>query len=1584
MEHRRENEILDASAAPAVGQVSVRRTTSTEMRPERRHKSLQMMRSRLSSSLAQVTSAVRGIGGGAKPKKQKHSLSGWGRYATVSFPAEESKDWAHTSERLAAARCCARVWTYFVPWLLPGLIGFLTASSGVLIEKASERLNGLLFGYCSLGPLALAPAECREAGGWTSWSDVTCLTMPAFLGGYAAYVAFAVVLAASSAALVQHFAPTARGSGIPEVKTILGGFVMAEVLEFKTLVVKVIGLALSVSSGMALGKEGPLVHVACCWANACSKLSPRYMENEGKRRELISTAAAAGVAVAFGAPVGGVLFSYEEVSTMFPQKTMIRAFFAASIAALTLLWYNPTGTGKLTMFEAYTPEMPSISEYPWFVLLGVLGGVFGARFVKWNVQISAGRRDGSAFRNRMSIVAEVAGIAMITAITSYPSPYTRALSTTTIRALFHSCEDAHSARPEMFGLCNGQAEPSTDCGLVGALLLASLVRFLQMTITFGTGVPCGLFVPSLYCGACLGRCLGIFVRTTGLAGVAPVHPEVYAMVGAAAMLGGVCRVTISLVVIMYELTSALQLIVPFMLAVLTAKWVGDSFTHGIYDDYIRLRGYPYLHEPDDFTFGTRACDIMDEDLVCMYADAGTVKEVLAKVRDCGFGGLPVVKSETDRTLVGYVHAKQVQGHLETLLGTGSVFNEDMRVAFGRGKGHKAEAVLDLSKFVDETILRIVPETPLAQVHNIFRQLGIKVVLVARFAELAGLITKKSFVHHLETGHIGHITHDPAVQGAVVDEMPTPEAANGAGAGGGGCRQRRTAHAAAGVRFNDEVESRDIAHAVPRAARQSESRRSSLRAMRDTFIAAFSRSPKTHLKANSSADTESTDSDGFGSSPAKEKKSLNKWTDFSTVSWRADDMKDYEEHVSVVLKKGSRLERLLLAGLPWLIPAIVGVLTATSGSLIEVAAERVNLWRFGRCTTNIFAGREECGDAWLPWATEQSYAMAYYAAVSTVLATGSALLVWAFAPTARGSGIPEVKTILGGFVMKDVLDFKTLAVKVVGLTMSVSSGMSLGKEGPLVHVACCWANVCSRWSARYVENEAKRRELISTAAAAGVSVAFGTPLGGVLFSYEEVSTMFPQKTMVRAFFAAVVAALTLRWWDPTGTGKLTMFETHFAGMPSLAEYPLFFVLGVVGGMLGALFVHNNIAVSAGRRDGTPFRRRIHIILEVAVIAFVTAITSFPSTFARGMSTVTIRSLFQGCATAPEGIDMMGLCKDGEDVLGPELMQALLFAGLLRYVQMTFTFGTGVPCGLFVPSLFSGACVGRCLGIIINMFNTTYPAFALGVVNPGVYAMVGAAAVLGGVCRVTISLVVIMFGLTGALQLIVPFMIAILTAKLTGDLFGDGIYDAYIVLRGYPYLHEPHDVSFKARACDIMDDQLECLVAEPTTVGELLKTLKESTHGGFPLVASHEDHTLLGYVHAMPLRKHLEASLSTFVAEDVRVAFRRYTRVKASGAMDLSKFVDETVVRIVPETPLAQVHNIFRQLGVKLVLVARFGSLAGLITKKSFVDHLLEGHVGHVAHDPAVGRVAPQAAGAGEAAREPAAPGVGGVTQPLLEP
>jgi chloride channel 3/4/5 len=90
-----------------------------------------------------------------------------------------------------------------------------------------------------------------------------------------------------------------------------------------------------------------------------------------------------------------------------------------------------------------------------------------------------------------------------------------------------------------------------------------------------------------------------------------VTPALYAIVGACAFLGGVSKMTVSLVVIMFELTGGLNYIVPLMAAAMTAKWIGDGFVRGgIYDAHIELNGYPFLDNKEEFNFTTSAADVV--------------------------------------------------------------------------------------------------------------------------------------------------------------------------------------------------------------------------------------------------------------------------------------------------------------------------------------------------------------------------------------------------------------------------------------------------------------------------------------------------------------------------------------------------------------------------------------------------------------------------------------------------------------------------------------------------------------------------------------------------------------------------------------------------------------------------------------------------------------------------------------------------------------------------------------------------------------------------------------------------------------
>lgn len=391
--------------------------------------------------------------------------------------------------------------------------------------------------------------------------------------------------------------------------------------------------------------------------------------------------------------------------------------------------------------------------------------------------------------------------------------------------------------------------------------------------------------------------------------------------------------------------------------------------------------------------------------------------------------------------------------------------------------------------------------------------------------------------------------------------------------------------------------------------------------------------------------------------------------------------------------------------------------------------------------------------------------------------------------AAGSGIPEIKTILSGFVIHGYLGMSTLVVKSVGLAMSVGSGLSLGKEGPFVHIASCIANIVSRAFAKYDHNEGKRREILSAACAAGVAVSFGAPIGGVLFSLEEVSYYFPPKVMWRSFWCAAVAAITLRALNPYGNGSIVLFAVTYTKDYRYWEYSIFIVLGIFGGLYGALFSRLNIIWSREVRKGTWLAR--HPIFEVFLVTALTTFVGFLNPYTRLGGTELVAKLFSECTTDSPS----SLCVSTGYDIGP-VVSAIGMALLIKATLTIITFGVVLPAGIFIPSLVIGACFGRIVGIYMEWIEFNYPSLPIfdacrlsadACVVPGIYAMVGAAATLAGVTRTTVSLAVIMFELTGSLNYVAPVMVAVLVAKSVADaLEKRGIYELVIELKRLPYL------------------------------------------------------------------------------------------------------------------------------------------------------------------------------------------------------
>jgi chloride channel 7 len=181
--------------------------------------------------------------------------------------------------------------------------------------------------------------------GW-KFALTFAIIQKSYFAGFIVYLLINLVLVFSSAYIITQFAPAAAGSGIPEIKGYLNGIDIPGTLLFRTLIGKIFGSIGSVGGGLALGKEGPLVHTGACIASLLGQGGstkyhlnsrwPQLFKSDRDRRDLVTCGCAAGVAAAFRAPVGGVLFALEEVTSWWRSQLMWRVFFTSAIVAVVV------------------------------------------------------------------------------------------------------------------------------------------------------------------------------------------------------------------------------------------------------------------------------------------------------------------------------------------------------------------------------------------------------------------------------------------------------------------------------------------------------------------------------------------------------------------------------------------------------------------------------------------------------------------------------------------------------------------------------------------------------------------------------------------------------------------------------------------------------------------------------------------------------------------------------------------------------------------------------------------------------------------------------------------------------------------------------------------------------------------------------------------------------------------------------------------------------------------------------------------------------------------------------------------------
>ncbi len=486
---------------------------------------------------------------------------------------------------------------------------------------------------------------------------------------------------------------------------------------------------------------------------------------------------------------------------------------------------------------------------------------------------------------------------------------------------------------------------------------------------------------------------------------------------------------------------------------------------------------------------------------------------------------------------------------------------------------------------------------------------------------------------------------------------------------------------------------------------------------------------------------------------------------------------------------------------------------------------------------------------------------------------SGLLVQRLAPEAGGSGIPDVKATLANVPIK--LSWRIALVKLVSAIVALGSGLTLGRQGPTVHIGASLAGGLSRYLPMSPDH---RRQIIAAGAGAGLAAAFNTPITGVLFVIEQLLQDLSGLTLGTAIVASFIGAVVSRLLGGRSLQlnlELTANVTSF----SLGEIPFYLALGILSGLLGSLF-------NRGIINSIKFYRRLHVSLPLRV-----ALAGLIS----GIAIALLPAAFRDNTGLREFL-----------ITGEASWYIAAIAFVAQFVLTLVAAGSGAPGGLFAPSLIMGSALGYLVGLV------EYKLTGMGL--PTTYALVGMGAFFSVVSKVPLTAIAIVFEMTTDFNLVLPLMIGCVTAYLIAEQVDPGsLYDKLLALNGI-YLEKAapsKGLLTELTAKDVMQPRVETLAVQ-MTLDEAVQAFSRSHHRGFPVV---DEGKLVGIVTQTDIAKMRDRALP--------------------GDTLLSQIMTPEPVTVSPQASLANVLYLLDRASLSRLPVVEQKKLIGIITRADII-------------------------------------------------
>ena len=376
-------------------------------------------------------------------------------------------------------------------------------------------------------------------------------------GGAAAWrVVIPALGALGTGYLLFRFFPEARGSGIPQTRAAI--FINDGYISLRTVLGKFFCCSASLASGIALGREGPSVHIG---SGIASVIARRLGLSTPQVRWLVPVGASAALAAAFNTPIAAVLFSLEEI--MGDMHAPILGSVVLSSTTSWMVLHLVLGDEPLFHVAAYHLVNPS--ELLVYVVLGIVGGLGSVVFVRLLLEL---RKAFARLPKRTVWVQPVAGGLCIGLIGFFV--------------------------PQVLGVGYDQVDRALSGDLVlHALVLFAALKILATAMCYASGNAGGIFGPSMFIGAMMGGAVGQVAHT--LLPATTAGPGAYALVGMGTAFAGIIRTPLTSVIMIFEVTRNYTIIVPLMISNLIAFYISQKFQHDpIYEALARQDG---LHLP---------------------------------------------------------------------------------------------------------------------------------------------------------------------------------------------------------------------------------------------------------------------------------------------------------------------------------------------------------------------------------------------------------------------------------------------------------------------------------------------------------------------------------------------------------------------------------------------------------------------------------------------------------------------------------------------------------------------------------------------------------------------------------------------------------------------------------------------------------------------------------------------------------------------------------------------------------------------------------------------------------------------------